>query len=259
MANVDNSYQSDCVKKSAQDLEKQRDIFISTLTHDLKNPLQAQISSMELLTSGMFGKLNAEQKEMLDLTIESAKYMREMLCTILTTYKYENGLIKLEKENFDVDELIKICIRENYALAGEKKIKFNYECQLKNDEKALYGDARQLRRVVGNIINNGISYAFNNTEFKITISKQSGKFIFEFKNNSPMIDEKLERRLFEKYTSTTAGNIDLNSGLGLYLSKRVVEAHNGIIYHTGGADCNIFTFEIPQSSVGADEKKYITW
>ena len=90
MANVNNSYQSDCIKKSAQDLEKQRDIFISTLTHDLKNPLQAQISSMELLNSGMFGKLNSEQQEMLNLTIESAKYMREMLCTIFTTYKYEN-------------------------------------------------------------------------------------------------------------------------------------------------------------------------
>ena len=74
-----------------------------------------------------------------------------------------------------------------------------------------------------------------------------------------MIDEKLERRLFDKYTSTSAGNIDLNSGLGLYLSKRVVEAHNGIIYHTGSANSNIFTFEIPQKIRNEKENKYITW
>ena len=258
MANVNKSYHSDCIKAS-QDLEKQRDIFISTLTHDLKNPLQAQISSMELLNSGTFGNLNKEQKEMLDLTIESAKYMREMLCTILTTYKYENGLIKLQKENFDVDKLIKICIRENFALAGEKKIKFNYNCSLKQNEKFLYGDLKQLRRVIGNIINNGISYAYPNTEFEITARMRLDTFVFEFKNNSPMIDEKLERRLFDKYASTTVGNIDLNSGLGLYLSRRVVEAHNGKIYHTGQANCNIFTFEIPQTVTDNLEKKYITW
>ena len=256
---MSNSYQTNCIKTTNQDLEKQRDIFISTLTHDLKNPLQAQISSMELLNSGMFGKLNDEQKEMLDLTIESAKYMREMLCTILTTYKYENGLIKLQKENFDVDNLIRICIRENFALAGEKKIKFNYKCHLKDNEKFLYGDPKQIRRVIGNIINNGISYAFPNTEFEIKIYKRTDTFIFEFKNNSPMIDEKLERRLFDKYTSTSAGNIDINSGLGLYLARRVVEAHNGKIYHTGYSDCNIFTFEIPQATVNNVEKKYITW
>ncbi|MBO7673273.1 HAMP domain-containing histidine kinase [bacterium] len=259
MANVNNSYQSDCIKKSAQDLEKQRDIFISTLTHDLKNPLQAQISSMELLNSGMFGKLNDEQKEMLDLTIESAKYMREMLCTILTTYKYENGLIKLEKENFDVDKLIKICIRENYALAGEKKIKFIYNCDLKSEDKTLYGDKKQLRRVIGNIINNGISYAFPNTEFRINLKNKSKRIIFEFENNSPMIDEKLECRLFEKYTSGSINGTNLNSGLGLYLSKRVVEAHNGRIYHTGSLNSNTFTFEIPQVTENIKDNKYITW
>ena len=258
MVNVNKSYHSDCIKTS-QDLEKQRDIFISTLTHDLKNPLQAQISSMELLNSGIFGNLNKEQKEMLDLTIESAKYMREMLCTILMTYKYENGLIKLQKENFDVDNLVKICIRENFALAGEKKIKFNYNCDLKQNEKFLYGDSKQLRRVIGNIINNGISYAFPNTKLEINVYCRENSFVFEFKNNSPMIDEKLEMRLFDKFASTAISNINLNSGLGLYLSKRVVEAHNGKIYHTGMADCNIFTFEIPFNSTDSVEKKYITW
>ena len=67
-------------------LEAQKELFLATLTHDLKNPVQAQLMSLNMLNNGTFGELNPEQKEMLELVIESAYYMRDMLNTILDTY-----------------------------------------------------------------------------------------------------------------------------------------------------------------------------
>ena len=78
-------------------LEKQRDLFLATLTHDLKNPLQAQISSLEMLYKEYYGKIDAEHQEIMELVIESSKYMRDMLCTLLKTCRDNSGIIQLER------------------------------------------------------------------------------------------------------------------------------------------------------------------
>ena len=58
----------------------------------MKNPILAQISCLELMLNGAFGELNSEQKEMLEITLESSKYMRDLLYSILKSYKYDNGV-----------------------------------------------------------------------------------------------------------------------------------------------------------------------
>ena len=75
-------------------IESQKELFLATLTHDLKTPLQAQIKSLELLSNGNFGMINKSQKEIVDMIIESSVFMREMLYSVLLTYKYENVLAK---------------------------------------------------------------------------------------------------------------------------------------------------------------------
>ena len=80
-------------------LENQKSLFLATLSHDLKNPLQAQISTLELFNKGAFGELNNTQKEILEMMLESSKYMREMLYTLLKTGKDNNGRILLTRSN----------------------------------------------------------------------------------------------------------------------------------------------------------------
>ena len=79
-----------------------KNLFLATLSHDLKNPLQAQISTLELFNKGAFGELNNTQKEILEMMLESSKYMRTMLYSLLKTCKENNGIIYLEKKYFDI-------------------------------------------------------------------------------------------------------------------------------------------------------------
>ena len=226
-------------------LDAQKELFLATLTHDLKNPVQAQLMSLNLLSSGSLGELNDEQKEMLGMLVESTTYMQEMLKSILTTYKFDNGVINLEKEYFDVEDLMQDCINEIKAFAQNKRV--NIVCDYQTNCTKLLGDVQQLRRVISNLLNNALNYSFEGSDLKLSVVNNGKKMIFCFHNQSPVIPEHIKVQIFDKYV-TGAKSFKLTGiGLGLYFSKKVVDAHNGRIYLDADGVDNKFIFEIPLS------------
>ncbi len=224
-------------------LETRKELFLSTLTHDLKNPVQAQLMSLNLLNSGSLGDLNNEQKEMLEMLIESTTYMQEMLKSILTTYKFDNGVINLKKDYFEPEELMQSCINEIMAFAQSKNV--NISCDFKTNNMKLFGDAKQLRRVISNLLNNALNYSYEGSDLKLSIYNNGKRMIFGFDNRSPVIPEHIKVQIFDKYV-TGAKSFKLTGiGLGLYFSKKVVDAHNGRIYLDAEGENNKFVFEIP--------------
>ena len=121
-------------------LENRKSLFLATLSHDLKNPLLAQISSLDLFSKGTFGELNETQKEIIDLILESSQYMRDMLYSLLKAFKDNHGSIKFERQNFDVYKLISKIIKEMNDLAVENNIKINFESTISDNNKMIYVD-----------------------------------------------------------------------------------------------------------------------
>ena len=238
-------------------IENQKDLFIATLVHDLKNPLLAQISGMELLAKGYFKELNAEQKEILETIIESANYMKEMLYTLINTYKYDNGNIVLKKSKTDLNTLIKNCIKEHSSLAKENRVTVLFESALSEENKHIMIDNKQIRRVITNLLNNGISYAFKDTEFLIKTYKENDNIIIKLTNYGPIIDEETKSHLFEKYISGSNKYQKVGFGLGMYLSKKILEAHDGNIYYEGADSTNSFIIELPTQI--KNETNHVQW
>lgn len=223
-------------------LEKQRDLFLATLSHDLKNPLQAQISSLELLFKGSFGELNDSQREILGMIIESSKYMKNMLYTLLRTSKDNNGVIQLSRNWFSLNDLTTKCVKEIKDLGAAKNIRIILN--LKKDKK-IYADEVQIRRVIGNMLNNGINYAFENTDVNVEVGYEKNSFVIKISNHSPEISDNLEPHIFDKYV---CGNPLENSngiGLGLYFCKKILEAHEGKIKLERDGTLNTFIVNIP--------------
>ncbi len=224
----------------AKKLEVQKELFLATMTHDLKNLLQAQISSLQLLSKGKFGTVSEKQKEILDMIDESASFMKDMIYSILSTYKYENGIVQLNKVDFDIDDLIHICIEEAQYLAQEKNIFIEYRKE--SDKSIVNADESQIRRVISNILNNGINYAYKNTKIIISFVQEDETISIKIKNTSEPIPESMRKRIFEKYV---AGNGISRIGLGLYFCKKVIEAHNGRISLNAYGNHNEFVIELP--------------
>lgn len=227
-------------------LETQKNLFLATLSHDLKNPLQAQISSLEMLYRQLSGKMNDDQKEIFELTIESSKYMKTMLCTLLKTCKESDGAIQLERNNFDLKKLLKRSVKEIQELASNKNVTISVVSNA--EENVVFADENQMRRVVSNLLNNAVNYAFENTEIKISLISEKDKLIFSIENKSDIISDSLKKHIFDKYVCSDNLQNNSQTGLGLYFCRKIIEAHEGHIRLYNKEYANIFEFELPMTN-----------
>lgn len=225
-------------------LENQKNLFLATLSHDLKNPLQAQISSLELLNKGMFGELNSTQKEIVEMILESSIYMKEMLYSLLKSGKDNNGILMLNRTHFNLYKVVKKCIKEINDLALSKGIKIEISSTLKEDD-LLFADEIQMRRVIGNMLNNGINYAYDNSKLKINMYKENKSIFFKMTNKSNEISQTLKKQIFDKYVCGEPLQSSNGIGLGLYFCKKVIEANEGKIKLEANNNDNSFIIELP--------------
>ena len=223
---------------------EQRETFVATLTHDLKTPTIAQIKALDLLLNDHMGALNTEQRELLELTKDSCNFMYEMLSTLLSTYKYENGDYALNYEKCNISSLVEEAINEIETKLKEKIVTIHI-----NKEGNFFDtdcDRMQIKRVLTNLLGNAISYAYNNTQILINIKQDENCISFDAQNESAYINPETMNNLFKKYVSHAAKFNKVGVGLGLYLSKQIIDAHNGEIYAKSYEDNhNIFGFTIP--------------
>ena len=223
---------------------EQRETYVATLTHDLKTPTIAQIKALDLLLNDHIGPLNKEQRELLELTKDSCNFMYEMLSTLLSTYKYENGDYVLNYERCNISSLVEEAINEIETMLKEKNVTIHINKEGKTFDTDC--DRMQIKRVLTNLLGNAISYAYNNTQILINIKQDENSISFDAKNESAYINPETMNNLFKKYVSHAAKFNKVGVGLGLYLSKQIIDAHNGEIYAKSYEDNhNIFGFSVP--------------
>lgn len=229
---------------SDKQLQNQKETFVATLSHDLKNPTIAQIRGLELLLKGDFGELNANQKELLEMILDSCRYMNGMLASLLTTYRNLDGIIRLHFEEFSFADLVGECISEMIYVAKDKDIHFLINSNTESD--TIIADRTQIKRVVMNLLSNGIKYAFKNTKLKIRINIDDDITCFEFENESPFIPLEKQQAIFAQYVSYASNYNEAGIGLGLYASKKIIESHQGKVFFESFTDNkNKFGFRIP--------------
>ncbi|MCQ2738730.1 MAG: HAMP domain-containing histidine kinase [bacterium] len=236
---------------SEKALQVQRETFVASIGHDLKNPTIAQIRSIELLLNGSFGKINNEQRELLSLILDSCRYMNGMLSSLLDTYRTYKGVIKLNFSEFSLLELVQDCVSEMVYVAKDKDIAIKIDTK-ENKNSDLYivvADRVQIRRVIMNLISNGIKYAFGNSDLILKIYIEKSDMCFQFENNSPYINDERKKKIFAQYVSYAEKSKVHGTGLGLYASKKIIEGHRGEIFvKSFKNNKNIFGFKIPISA-----------
>lgn len=228
-----------------RNLQKQRETFVASIGHDLKNPTLAQIRGLELFLKGDFGSINNEQREIIEMILDSCRYMNGMLSSLLATYRNQGGVIKLNFEDFSFLELINECVSEMVYVAKDKGVNILINNMLEKDE--VQADRVQIKRVIMNLLSNGIKYAYKETDLVLNINNKSNKICFEFENHSPYIPEEKQKNIFAQYVSYASIHKELGIGLGLYASQKIIEGHRGQMYVESFKDNkNIFGFAIPK-------------
>lgn len=225
-------------------LQTQRETFVASIGHDLKNPTIAQMRGLELLLKGDFGNLTTEQTEIIEMILDSCRYMNGMLSSLLATYRNYDGAVKLNFEEFSLPDLVMECVSEMIYVAKDKNVGISIDSKLKND--IVIADRVQIKRVIMNLLSNGIKYAYKDSLLSLNIYSEGSKACFEFENESPYIPKDMQRAIFAQYVSYASTHNELGIGLGLYASKKIIEAHSGKIFvHSSKNEHNRFGFKIP--------------
>ncbi len=202
--------------------------FIAALTHDLKVPIIAQDKTYDLLLNKKFGALSEVQGEVILKLKESNSDLKEMVNSILETYKIENTGIELKIEkNIEVESFLKSIIESLKSLIdhGNKTI------NLIIDTKSFTADFDPflIKRVVNNLIMNAISHSKTTDGIDIHLNKTGDYFSIDVIDYGDGVDEDEIQNIFKKYYSITNKNSRISSGLGLYLSNKIVKKHKGQI------------------------------
>lgn len=215
--------------RAQKEAERLRDDFISTLTHDLRTPLLAAIQTLKFFLDGSLGSLEDRQKVLLSTMQKSNEDLLGLVNALLEVYKYDAGKLDLCRTNFLLKDLVIQSFRELEPLAKNKNIEFTMEFQAE-DDLTINADRGEIRRVITNLCGNAINYTNMDGKVDIKVKEQDGNVIFSVLDNGNGIPAEDIPHLFKRFSQGTNKKRSTGTGLGLYLSRQIIEAHDGKIW-----------------------------
>ena len=221
-----------CVIRNIQlqkELDRLRDDFIATLTHDLRTPLLASIQALEFFIDGSLGKLEDRQLKILETMKTSNEDILGLVNALLEVYKYESGRINLYKSDFKINELVKFVAEELSPLATKKSINFEFDID-DTDGVEIFADKNELRRVITNLSANAITHNKRGCTVTFRTKLQNNDLLVSIKDNGEGISKNDIPKMFQRFSQLSDQRVSVGTGLGLYLSRQIVEAHNGKIW-----------------------------
>lgn len=208
--------------------EKRKEIFFATLTHDLKTPLRAERRILDLLLEGQFGSLTDEQREIMQEVLKSNQFMYRMVDNLLSAFKYEYQQLIPKKELVDLNQLIStIAFGEFMYLTNEKNQTMKLE--LAETLPQINLDPMEIKRVLHNLIQNAITFTPNEGVITVHTELDGDKAWVRVQDTGAGIEPEKMDKLFQPFSSMSKKFRQIGTGLGLYLTKQIVEAHDGQI------------------------------
>jgi len=235
------------VNKQLQSQDKMQREFINIAAHELKTPIQPVLA----LTMHLREKTkNKEQIQLLDVVIRNAQRLKKLSDDILDVTKIESNSLNINKEQFILDELISDTIKDFESNLKDKEIKFEYHNF--NNAHNLFADKNRIGQVISNIIGNSVKFINKEGTISITVEKKKNNdsigdkknvVVVSVKDNGNGIDFEMLPKLFTKFASKSFQG----TGLGLYISKKIVEAHGGVFWAGNNNDGTgaTFSFSLP--------------
>ena len=239
------------VTKLSEELKYQENMhrqFINVAAHELRSPIQPILGLAEILRSRK-ERETKKQDELLTIIIRNAKRLQELTENILDITRIENQSLNLHKEVINVDDLILKTLEDIKSQTNYKKsIRLIYDDSKKESSSPLLveADRGRLIQVISNLLSNAIKFTKEEGTITVDTEKRSNDMdllLVRVKDTGTGIDDDIMPRLFEKFVTRSEKGI----GLGLFISKSIIEAHGGRIWAENNADRRgaTFTFSLP--------------
>jgi len=247
------------IKKAHEQLkihDKMQKEFINVAAHELRTPMQPIIGLTEVLQSQI---KDVKQQKMLEVTIRNAKRLMQLTNDILDVTKIEGKSLDLKKEEFNLNDVV-INAMNDITLGRDFLKNENIRLSYKPLDILISADKGRITQVISNLLSNAVKFIKKGglggtvivdiEKKRVRRTSQEDKeydVVVSIKDDGPGIDPEIMPRLFTKF----AAKSDIGTGLGLFISKSIVEAHGGKIWAENSADGRgaTFTFSLSITAV----------
>ncbi len=226
---------------------KHKSEFLANMSHELRTPLNAIIGFSQVLRQQLFGPVNDKQAEYLDDILSSGNHLLSLINDVLDLSKVEAGQVELEIADFSLREALErgvVMVRERATRNGVR-----LALELAPDVDLVRGDERRLRQVVFNLLSNAVKFTPAGGSVAVSTARVDGEVNVTVADTGPGIAPGDRERIFEEFQQTDVGvGQREGTGLGLALSKRLVELHGGRIWvESEAGPGSRFVFTMPLS------------
>jgi signal transduction histidine kinase len=225
--------------------------FIDIAAHELRTPLQPIIGIMNVIRSKV---TDSEQQKLFEIVIRNAKRLQRLVEDILDVTRIEGHTLDIRKEVFNINDTIASILQEyrSQIERNNNKEKYNHfpEISFQSEKDGVYvqADKGRITQVISNLIDNAIKFApQQDGKLEIVVARSdsynreeepNGNVVVSVKDNGTGIDPEVMPRLFSKFVTKSFSG----TGLGLYVSKNIIEAHGGKIWAENNSNGNGATF-----------------
>jgi len=216
--------------------DKMQKEFINIAAHELKTPIQPILSITQILRSQI---KDVKQQELLEITIRNAKRLQRLSNDILDITKIEGKSLELNKEEFNLNDVVINAMNDiklgTDFLKKSENIKLSYN---PDRDILIKADKGRISQVISNLLNNAIEFTVEGTihvnieKDKISNNDNNKTIIVSVKDSGQGIDQSILPKLFTKFASKSYKG----TGLGLFISKGIIEAHGGKIWGENNPD-----------------------
>jgi signal transduction histidine kinase len=234
------------VNEELRQKDRLKDEFINIAAHELRTPIQPILGLCEVLRSKIkkdnTKTLRYEEEQLLDVIIKNAKRLRRLAQEILDVTRIESKDLDLNLQRFDLVATLSDLVRDTKEQIDRGKQNLNLVFELEDgSDKEIFitADRDMIIQVISNLLNNAIKFTKHGTiSIKASINKQSKEVVISIKDSGIGIDPTILPQLFTKFSSKSFEGI----GLGLFITKNIVQAHGGRIWAENNADGRGATF-----------------
>jgi len=235
-----------------QRLVHERNLFVSMLSHDIKNPVQVILSYADIIQEE--ADLSAEAQQFLERIKHNAEHILQLVRDFVDVRKIEAGKLLLNRNPMSIQELLGDVVSQQSALAGAKAI--HLDLTVEGSPAEILADRQCVQRALTNLVGNAIKYTPDAGSVHVNAHDEDDHLVISVTDTGQGIAADEVPHVFEKYRRARSHGAVEGTGLGLYIVKAIIDAHGGDVEVQSTIEAgSTFTIRLPRAGTAEDEAR----
>ena len=240
-----------------KEIERLKSEFVSTVSHELRTPLTSIRGSLGLISQGAGDDIPDKWRSLVEIAYRNSDRLSLLVNDILDIEKLDAGLMIFDMAPIQVAEFVEEAVESNKGYGEERKVGMTLRSP--PPPAMIQGDRLRLMQVMSNILSNAAKFLPKNTDVELWVETRDDSVVICIKDSGPGIPAEYQDKLYDRFTQADNSNtrVEGGTGLGMSITKTIVEAHDGNLRFETGPDIGTtFFVELPDlasATVNSDQ------